>query len=648
MDLKYLYLFVPNILWPYMLMAQDVHFYVADQLKRASDLVEVNIDSAFMILTELDRNPTLDELERASVFKTWAEAWYYVGNLDSTQTYYTKAFDLYDTNREDSLAFEMLFEIGIANRRSGRYHEATKQYHIAMEYARNKQRSILEADAINAIGVIHYYQGNMVSALENYLQAMRAYERLDIPSKLAKSYNNLGIIYKVNNNYQKAIEYYRKSINIRKQNGHYHTLEPPYYNINNLYHFLNQPELALKASKEAYSLALAHAIVPWQRSCHRMLAEDYLILDDLDSMDIHIQHYRRLATDAYWQAFANQLKGKYWVAKAKYESGVELLLKALATFEQESDFVRQEKTHLYLSEAYQSSQQYALAAVHAKKALTLASEEENNPVIRMALELLYKTYEASGDMANAYKYLMLYRQKQDSTFNETKAAIIGGMEAEQRLIVKEQENLLLQNEAKLNAEIIKQQDSVVLFSIVAAGLLACIGFLVYKGQSNKRKIAEMALQVSEGKADRIAGELEYKNKEIVNFALQITEKNEFIEMVNHQINKLKTTSKEGSGEIQKLAMLVRDHLSISRQREEFNAHVENVYDAFFKRLDDRYPGLSQAEKKLAALLRLNLSSKEIASVVNISPKSVDMNRYRLRKKMGLENEVSLTEALQAI
>lgn len=648
MHLKYLYLLATNILWSCILVAQGTHFSVEDQLKRASALIEVNTDSTFIILTDLDRNPALDGLERANVFKIWAEAWYYVGNLDSTQTYYTKAFELYDTNGEDSLAFEMLFEMGITNRRSGRYHQAMKRYYAAKEYAHTIKRPILEADATNAIGVVHYYQGNMISALENYLEALGTYERLELPNKLGKSYNNLGIIYKINNNYQKAIEYYRKSINIRKQDNQYHRLEPPYYNINNLYHFLNQPKLALNASKEAYSLALEHAIIPWQRGCHRMLAEDYLVLNDLDSMNLHIQHYRKLATDNYWQALANQLEGRYRVAKTNYESGIGLLLQALVTFEQENDFARQGKTHLHISEAYLSSKQYPEAVAHAKNAYDLASEEENNPVIRMALELLYKAHEASGDIANAYKYLMLYRQKQDSTFNETKAAIIGGMEAEQRLVIKEQENLLLQNEAKLNAEIIKQQNTVVLFSIVAAGLLACIGFLVYKGQSNKRKIAEMALQVSEGKADRIAGELDYKNKEIVNFALQITEKNEFIEMVNHQIDTLKTMSKEDRGEIQKLAVLVRDHLSISRQREEFNVHVENVYDAFFKRLEDRYPGLSQTEKRLAALLRLNLSSKEIASVVNISPKSVDMNRYRLRKKMGLDNEENLTETLQAI
>ena len=646
--MKHFYLLILNLSWPFMLMAQDAHFDVENELKKAAELIEVNIDSAHMILRYLGKNGILDETQQAILFKTWAEAWYYKGDLDSTQAYYSKAFERYNADHEDSMAFEMLFEMGVTNRRSGRYNEAMKRYGNAMDYAEAKKRPVLKADAINAIGVVHYYQGNMVMAFENYLQALKIYEKLDLPNKLAKSFNNLGIIYKIYNNYHKAIEYYRKSIDIRKANGRYHTLEPPYFNINNLYHFLEQPKMALKTSKEAYLLSKEHDIVGWQRSCHRLLAEDYLILGYLDSMYIHIQGYRQLASDAYWHALADQLEGKYWVAKTEYENGTKLLLQAVAIFEQENDFVRLGRTHLYLAEAYVANSQYYLAIDHSKTAYTLACEEENNLVLRLALEQLYQAYEAAGDMANAYKYLMLYRQKQDSTFNETKAAIIGGMEAEQRLIVKEQENALLQKEANLKAEIIKRQNSTVLFSIIAAVLLLCIGFLVYRGQSHKRKLAEMALQVSEGKAEKIAGELEYKNKEIVNFALQITEKNEFINMINEQVDKLKTSLKEKPGEIQDLASLVRNHLGISQQREEFNAYVENVYDAFFKKLDDRYPGLSQTEKRLAALLRLNLSSKEIASVVNISPKSVDMNRYRLRKKMGLENEENLTEILQAI
>ncbi len=647
--MKYPYILVLVLLGSGWLYAQKVRpDEFENRLKEVEALIDRDVDAAFDTLEALSEYYDLHDLRQAALFKTWGEAWYTAGNLDSSHAFYTRAFELYDLNQKDSLAFETLFEMGIHNRRSGFYHQAIDRYITAREYAQKKGRPVLEADAINAMGVVHYYQGNTLHALEHYLEARQVYEELNLPLKLAKSYNNLGIIYKVYNNYPKAIEYYNKAIAIRKQLAQYHKLEPPYYNINNLYHFQKRPEMALKTSKEAFRLSQEHDLPGWQRSCHRMLANDYLTLGYLDSMKIHIDGYRQLSTDEYRYALADQLEGRYFVAKKEYEKGIQMLQETLGVLTVENDLPRHELTQIYLSEAWLATGQYSRALTHAKRAYNLASEEEYNPMIRLSLERLYQIHEARGDMANAYKYLMLYTRKQDSTYNETKAGIVGGLEAEQKLALREQENLVLQKDAELKAETIKRQHGMIVFSVIAALLLAGMILLAYRVQLHKRKLAEMALEISEGKAAKIAGELEYKNREIVNFAVQITEKNEFIDLLNDQIGTIRSALTESPEEVQRLAILVKDHLSISKQREEFNAHVENVYDAFFKRLEDRYPGLSQSEKRLAALLRLNLSSKEIASVVNISPKSVDMNRYRLRKKMGLENEANLVAVLQSI
>ena len=97
-----------------------------------------------------------------------------------------------------------------------------------------------------------------------------------------------------------------------------------------------------------------------------------------------------------------------------------------------------------------------------------------------------------------------------------------------------------------------------------------------------------------------------------------------------------------------LASKVKHHVSFDRERQEFNEHIEKINAAFFVRLVEQFPSVTAAEKKLTALLHLGLSSKEIASILNISAKSVDMNRYRLRKKFEIEKEESLTEFISKI
>lgn len=77
-------------------------------------------------------------------------------------------------------------------------------------------------------------------------------------------------------------------------------------------------------------------------------------------------------------------------------------------------------------------------------------------------------------------------------------------------------------------------------------------------------------------------------------------------------------------------------------------NVEEKNQEFLQRLSERHPNLTQGEKHLAGLLRVNLSTKEIAMLTGNVPKTINMNRYRLRKSLNLSSEEDLTEYLQNI
>ncbi|MEZ5012275.1 MAG: LuxR C-terminal-related transcriptional regulator [Bacteroidales bacterium] len=76
--------------------------------------------------------------------------------------------------------------------------------------------------------------------------------------------------------------------------------------------------------------------------------------------------------------------------------------------------------------------------------------------------------------------------------------------------------------------------------------------------------------------------------------------------------------------------------------------MEEANRDFFIRLKEKFPDLSEKEKRLAAYIRLNLSTKDVASLLNIAPKSVEINRYRLRKKLGIDPGINLTEFILEI
>ncbi len=161
--------------------------------------------------------------------------------------------------------------------------------------------------------------------------------------------------------------------------------------------------------------------------------------------------------------------------------------------------------------------------------------------------------------------------------------------------------------------------------------------------SLKKRIVEKELR-----QENLGKELKFRQNEMVTMAMSIIQKNEFLENLKREIIKIKSrvSDHETRLGLNKLSLMITQDLSIDRDRERFQLIVNEQSNNFNQRLTDRFPKLTDNEKRLIALLRLNLSSKEIASILNISPKSVEMNRYRLRKKLQVEPKTTLNDFIR--
>ncbi|MBK8953197.1 MAG: hypothetical protein IPM85_13960 [Chitinophagaceae bacterium] len=103
-----------------------------------------------------------------------------------------------------------------------------------------------------------------------------------------------------------------------------------------------------------------------------------------------------------------------------------------------------------------------------------------------------------------------------------------------------------------------------------------------------------------------------------------------------------------NAQLHELIKNIKRKMSFSDEIEQIYQQAEQVNDEFPSRLSTVSPNLSAQEKKLALLLRVGFSSKEIAPLLNISPKSVEIARYRLRKKLDLKKEENLTQFIKTI
>jgi len=149
---------------------------------------------------------------------------------------------------------------------------------------------------------------------------------------------------------------------------------------------------------------------------------------------------------------------------------------------------------------------------------------------------------------------------------------------------------------------------------------------------------------------KLEKEIEVKEKEQKKVALSIIRKNEILSKLKAEIEVLKLKPEETLKftDLNTLKILILENLNIENERKSFDRYIKELNNTFILNLEKKYPGLTDNEKKLCSLLRLKLTSKEIASILNITPKSVEVNRYRLRKKMNIKKEEKLTKIIRKL
>jgi len=145
--------------------------------------------------------------------------------------------------------------------------------------------------------------------------------------------------------------------------------------------------------------------------------------------------------------------------------------------------------------------------------------------------------------------------------------------------------------------------------------------------------------------EKLREEMIQKDKELANNTMQMIQKSKTHTFIKRDLQKL---TKETKDEIliSRIRMMIKKinrDIDTDKQWEVFESHFESVHEEFLKRLKQQHPDLSPRELKLCAYLRLNISSKEIASLMNISVRGVEISRYRLRKKLKLEHDQNLTD-----
>jgi ligand-binding sensor domain-containing protein/DNA-binding CsgD family transcriptional regulator len=149
------------------------------------------------------------------------------------------------------------------------------------------------------------------------------------------------------------------------------------------------------------------------------------------------------------------------------------------------------------------------------------------------------------------------------------------------------------------------------------------------------------------KNEQLQADLASKNRELANSAMNIVYKNELLQKISDEINNFKDSAgkKLSEDQLRKIHKVIDEGMSDERDWNVFETSFNEAHENFFKKLKHDHPDLVPNDLKLCAYLRMNMSSKEMASLLNISLRGVEIRRYRLRKKLNLEHDKNLVEFL---
>ena len=313
-----------------------------------------------------------------------------------------------------------------------------------------------------------------------------------------------------------------------------------------------------------------------------------------------------------------------------------------------------------MGKQYYYDKQYSKALEALHKAYEYAHNIGARELICDNYEYSSMVYAAIGDYAQAYKYLdkRYHLGKELQSSNKLR-------NIEQEISYKryqDQKYATEMQEQTYKIELLKR-NLWLLGSVLILGIAFSI-FLYkwykrrkdlqliearYQLQLSEKEVAELRMHQQELELQNVNNALATSRQEATSFAVFLKSRNELLDKIREMVKEgYKMDAQAITPHLKKINALISQSQSGDKTNSALLTNIDDKSNEFLQRLVAIHPKLTQGEKYLATLLRVNLSTKEISMLTGTTPKTINMNRYRLRKSLNLSSEEDLTDYLQNI
>ncbi len=548
----------------------------------------------------------LSDSKRATVLKTLSEEWSGV-NVDSSLFYAQQAYSHAAVGLPAAEKADASFSLAYAYVTANDLDNAGAYYDEAAGHYQQAGNTLEQTRCVMLLGNIALAKGEYFDALQRYEACLPVAREENLDELLPHLNNNIGVIFLELGDYDDALPYLETAAEMFERIGDEYNAAYTSSNIAYIYYQQGQDEDAL----DRYL-----SIVP------RHLKEQRWT--DLASVYNQISSIH-LSSD-------NLLQAKEYNRQA-----ISIIENNPSNFRGPSSLV---ESKIYLTSAQVAYQDGRLntAKEYARRSMGLALPNSFKAYILQNANLLGGIYFDEGEYDSAAYYMKLYIDKADVLEDGQEIAEVTKLRLQNEFAnqLREAEIQNLRRTSKL-----EQRQTILIASVVVAIMLIAVMVLLFMNQ--KKKVTESRLRRKnlELEQKQLKREVEYKNKELALNMMYLAEKNELITRIGKEMEALKSDAKRENRQVIQQVINQLRHNSDEGSWEEFELRFKEVHQDFYEALNSTYPGLTPNEKRLCAFLRMNMTTKEISALTHQSPKSINMARFRLRKKMGMEHDQNL-------
>ena len=494
---------------------------------------------------------------------------------------------------------------------------------------------------------LHESIGNTVDAVKHFELSIQYFEEVGKVIQLSGLHLELGVHFGKRGLYTEALAQFTEALrvtqNIADQDHKQRQLVSIHNDFAMVYNLMGEPGKAYAFALE--SIAIAGDKDKLKPETLNTIARIHENKGEIDSA----KHYYKMAYEIAIAEqeltsiveFAKNIAHYFMKHRYPADSAQQYLDKALA-------FASSPDATLCKSGIYQSLGQFHAnvgnldsALLYTHRALPMYQSSSNHLALSESYLLLSDIHHKLGDADSALAYFQRHSAHEDTIYNTSNERKFSNLRVHLETL-KEKERI-----ANLNREVRSQRAQMLVGGAMAA-LLFTVILVLWKMQQNEKRTKALALKYSELQRLNTEEKLRAREEELADHTLHLIKKNRFLDEIE-DLAKNSLRSAEGAERLsKKLIQSISRNKTMDRDWEEFSKYFGQVHADFFDKLKERHPKLTGGELRHCALVRMNLSLKESAEILGIDPNSVKVARYRIKKKMNIDESEDLHDYILSV